>query len=152
MIRLLQPYEANLKKRLVKAPKLYFRDTGLLHSLLKIESVLDLLSHSKKGESWEAYAIENIISNLSIKYGSRLSAFYLRNSNANEIDLILEIKNKVYLFKFKASKAPSLNRGFYELTKDLEYEQAYLIAPVDRVYQAKHGVIVCNLMELDLLP
>ncbi|MCK5799448.1 MAG: ATP-binding protein, partial [Deltaproteobacteria bacterium] len=112
MLRQLPPCEANLKKRLVKAPKLYLRDSGLLHDLLDIASYDELLGHPSVGASWEGFAIENIISTM-----PRWRASFLRTSNGAEVDLVLERGDRRRLYEFKASKAPKPTRGFHELER-----------------------------------
>ncbi len=84
VVRALPPYTKNIKKRLVKAPKVYIRDTGILHSLLNIETMQDLFAHPVYGASYEGFVIENIITQL-----PRWQASYYRTSNGAEIDLIL---------------------------------------------------------------
>ena len=84
MIRLLQPWHANLQKRQVKSPKMYFRDFGLLHYLLGIRKELDLYTHPKIGVSWEGYAIEETIKALAPE-----EAYYWRTYNGAELDMLL---------------------------------------------------------------
>lgn len=142
MIRLLQPYEANLKKRLVKSPKVYIRDSGLLHTLLGIGTFDDLLAHPSLGASWEGYAIENITT-----ANPGFEPYFIKTSNGAEIDLILKkgMQRKIYEFKF--SRTPSPSRGFYEILKDLdaENEKVYLVAPVDEAYEYKKNIFITNI-------
>jgi predicted AAA+ superfamily ATPase len=142
MIRLLQPYEANLKKRLVKSPQVYIRDSGILHSLLGIEIFDDLLAHPSLGASWEGYAIENITA-----AHPGYKPYFIKTSNGAEVDLILEkgMQRKIYEFKF--SKSPSPSRGFYEIINDLkaENEPVYIVAPVDDTYEYKKNIFVTNI-------
>ena len=132
MIRLLQPYESNFKKRIVKAPKIYIRDSGILHSLQNIESYDQLLSHPLIGVSWEGFCIENLIA----KY-PRYKPYYLRTSNGAKVDLIIEKGSDLIIFEFKMSKVPKPPRDFYEIIKDLSYEnkKSYIIAPVNEPYE-----------------
>jgi predicted AAA+ superfamily ATPase len=139
MIRLLPPSTANLKKRLIKAPKLYLRDTGILHALLDIESYDFLLANPMAGASWEGFAIENIIAE-----HDRFRASFLRTANGAEIDLLLERGGQRHLFECKLSKAPKPSRGFYELTQSLRPDTARVIAPVDESYEIKQGIQVCS--------
>jgi uncharacterized protein len=139
MIRLLKPAEKNLKKRLIKSPKVYLRDTGILHSLLDIEDYDHLLAHPVAGASWECFAMENILS----AYPHWRPSF-MRTSNGAEIDLILERANRQLLFEFKLSKAPKPSRGFYELIETLQPEAALIIAPVDASYDIRRGVQVAS--------
>lgn len=129
MIRLLQPFATNLKKRLVKAPKLYLRDSGLLHSLLDIETYDSLLSNPVVGASWEGLGIEHIIAGL-----PRWRPSYIRSSNGAEVDLVMEQGGTFQFFEFKASKAPKASRGFHQLVRDLNPLKAMLIAPIEESY------------------
>lgn len=138
MIRMLLPSAPNLKKRWVKAPKVYIRDTGILHGLLNIERYDSLLAHPVAGASWESFAIENIIA-----HHNRWVPSFLRTSNGAEIDLILERGNRKKLFEFKLSKAPKPSRGFYELIDILNPESASIVAPVDESFEIRKGIIVC---------
>ncbi len=138
MIRLLPPAETNLKKRLIKSPKIYLRDTGILHALLDIEYYDSLLSNPVAGASWEGFAIENIITEY-----DRWRPSFIRTSNGAEIDLILERAGKQHLFECKLSKAPKLSRGFYELVGAVNPESAWVVAPVDEPYEIKKGIHVC---------
>ena len=148
MIRLLQPYEANLKKRIVKSPKVYIRDCGILHALQSIESFDQLLSHPLIGASWEGFAIENLIA----KY-PRYNPYFLKTSNGAEVDLILEKAGQLIIFEFKISKAPKPSRGFFKIIEDLSIGDniSYVIAPVDESYEYKKNVWVTNLDEIDKL-
>ncbi|MCY3820308.1 MAG: DUF4143 domain-containing protein [Gammaproteobacteria bacterium] len=90
LLRRLEAYHANIGKRLVKRPKVYWRDTGLLHSILNVEDADSLLSQPWVGASWEGYVIQQVISALEVK-GVVHNAFYLRTSDQREIDLILAV-------------------------------------------------------------
>lgn len=142
MIRRLLPYEANLKKRLVKSPKIYIRDSGILHSLLEIEDTESLFGHPVFGNSWEGFALENILVNL-----KNWSHFFYRTSSGVEIDLILQRGLKRIAVEFKASKSPSLSKGFYIALKDLNIDEAYIIAPVDESYKIKENVTILPLSQ-----
>lgn len=144
MIRLLPPAVTNLKKRLIKSPKIYLRDSGLLHALLDIEKYDSLLANPIAGSSWEGFIVENIVTMY-----SRWRASFLRTSNGAEIDLLLERGDKRYLFECKLSKAPKPSRGFYELVDDIRPEASWVIAPVDEPYAVREGVVVCSLDHLD---
>ena len=143
MVRILEPMENNLKKRLVKSPKFYVRDSGIAHNLLDIENFDELLSRPQLGASWEGYCIENIIN----RY-PRWRPSYLRTSNGAEIDLVLERGNKKVIFEFKSSKAPKPARGFYELIEIVKPAASWVIAPVDEGYPYKNGIRVGNLNHL----
>ena len=145
MIRLLLPAETNLKKRLIKSPKVYLRDSGILHALLDVEMYDSLLSNPIAGASWEGFVIENIITEY-----DRWKPSFLRTSNGAEIDLVLERGNHRHLFECKLSKAPKPSRGFYELLDSMKPKSAWVIAPVDESYEIKQGVYVSPLSGLNL--
>ena len=137
MVRLLRPFEANLKKRLVKSPKLYFRDTGVLHSLLDIEIFDELLAHPANGPSWEGYCIENVVAAM-----PRHRPSFIRTSNGGEIDLVMERGGKIEVFEFKLSKSPRPSRGFHSLVKNLEPQRAWLVSPIDEPYDLSENLTV----------
>ncbi len=142
MVRILPPYHTNLKKRLVKSPKVYIRDTGILHALLNIESINDLHNHPVFGPSWETIIIENVLN----KYSDWEAGFY-RTSNGVEIDLILEKGNRRIAVECKASTAPKVTQGFYSALKDLKIREAWILAPVEGNYPLKENVLVTSLTE-----
>jgi uncharacterized protein len=137
MLRLLPPLEANLSKRLVRSPKLYLRDSGLLHNLLGIETYDDLLAHPQAGESWEGFVIEQLIA-----AHPRWRPHFLRTSNGAELDLVLERGRQRRVYEIKLSKAPRVSRGFHELVGQLQPERAELIAPVEQAFEARPGIWV----------
>ena len=106
LLRRLEPYHANIRKRLVKRPKIYWRDTGLLHSMMNVEDADSLLSQPWVGASWEGYVIQQVISALEIK-GAVHNAFYLRTSDQREIDLILELRGERWAIEVKLTSRPS---------------------------------------------
>ena len=140
ILRILRPYESNLKKRLIKSPKIYLRDTGLLHALLGIEDHNDLLGHPVYGASWEGFVMENILSLL-----PDWAASFYRSSSGSEIDLILEKGKKRIAVECKVSTSPSPNRGFWNALKDLRIKEAWIIAPVKDTYPLENGVRVAPL-------
>ncbi len=145
MIRQLPPATANLKKRLVKSPKIYLRDSGILHALLNIEEYDSLLANPVAGASWEGFVIEN----LTAEY-ERFRAAFLRTSNGAEIDLLLERGRDLHLFECKLSKAPKPSRGFFELINTIQPKSAHIIAPVDEAYEIKPGIWVSSLNDFKL--
>jgi uncharacterized protein len=144
MIRMLPPCSKNLKKRLIKSPKIFIRDSGILHGLLDIETYDDLLANPMAGASWEGFAIENIIA-----LYDRWQPSFLRTSNGAEIDLVLERSGRRHVFECKLSKAPKPSRGFHELVDRLQPESARVIAPVDEPFEITKGVVVCSPNHLD---
>ncbi|OFY93084.1 MAG: hypothetical protein A3K10_09115 [Bacteroidetes bacterium RIFCSPLOWO2_12_FULL_31_6] len=142
MLRILQPYHNNIKKRLIKAPKIYFRDTGILHSLLQLENFEDLYTHPVYGTSWEVTVIENIIHKF-----KNWNYYYYRTSNGSEIDLILTRGNKKIAIEIKASSIPKVTVGFWNALEDLKVDKAYIIAQVSMPYPLKNKVMVYPLDE-----
>jgi len=143
MLRLLRPYHANLKKRLVKSPKLYLRDTGLLHAMLGIETHDDLLSHPTRGVSWEGLVLDNVCA--AIRPGVQVS-FY-RTSGGAELDIVLEKGTECAAIECKASSAPQVERGFWNAIGDVDPRHAWVVAPVDSSYPIHDRVTVGPLHE-----
>lgn len=143
LIRRLTPWFANVGKRLVKSPRLYVRDSGLLHALLRLEKLDDVLSHPIAGASWEGMVIENIMGAL----GDRFEGHFFRTANGAEIDLVL-VRGGVpdVAIEVKRSTAPSVERGFHIACDDLAIEKRWLIYPGDRTYQKPHGITVMPLV------
>lgn len=142
MVRQLQPHYTNLKKRLIKSPKIYIRDSGILHSLLDIESFDGLMGHTIYGSSWEGFVIENILAELPDYRG-----YFYRTSTGAEIDLILEKGGKRIAVECKSSSAPVISKGFYNALEDLGIDEAWVIAPVKELYVITGNVKVAPLME-----
>jgi hypothetical protein len=105
LIRRLQPYQANIRKRLVKSPKIYWRDSGLLHALLNIPDERTLIAQPWVGASWEGFVIEQAIGQLSSQ-GRAFEAYYFRTSDQNELDLVLELGSERWAVEIKLSASP----------------------------------------------
>jgi predicted AAA+ superfamily ATPase len=108
LIRRLPPYHANLKKRLIKSPKVYWRDSGLLHALLNVADTKHLLSQPWVGASWEGYVIEQAIGHLSAR-GAAFETYYFRTSDQHEIDLVLELGKERWAVEIKLTTDPSVD-------------------------------------------
>ncbi|MCP3963152.1 MAG: ATP-binding protein [bacterium] len=106
LVRRLQSYQANIKKRLVKSPKLYWRDSGLVHSLLNVTDRRALLAQPWVGSSWEGFVIEQIIGFLST-LGRHFEPYYFRTSDQHEVDLVLEIEGELWAIEAKLTASPS---------------------------------------------
>ncbi len=142
-MRLLPPFEVNLKKRLVKSPKMYLRDTGLLHALLRIDTQNELFGHPVYGASWEGLVIEHIMA----RFPHWTAGFYRTHAGA-EIDLVLEKGRRRVAIECKASTSPTVSRGFWQALEDLEIEEAFIVAPVQDSYPIRKGVEVMPLTEV----
>jgi len=124
LVRRLQPWASNAGKRLVRAPKTYVRDSGLVHALLNIPSYNDLISHPVVGGSWEGFVIENI---MSVTQGRALP-YYYRTSAGAEIDLVLEFSGQEkWAIEIKRSSAPSLSKGFHLACEDIKADRKFVI-------------------------
>jgi predicted AAA+ superfamily ATPase len=124
MIRQLQPYYANLKKRQVKSPKIYVRDSGLLHQLLGIDSMKNLFSHPKGGASWEGFVIEQLL-----RIESYDEAFFWATHQGAEIDLILRRGDTLYGVECKRTDTPRLTPSIRIALNDLKLKHVFVIYP-----------------------
>lgn len=143
MVRLLRPLEINLKKRLVKSPKVYLRDSGILHALLEIRGMMELYGHPAFGASWEGWCIEQIVARLPLWH----PAFY-RSSSGEEVDLILTQGGRRLAFEIKASLSPRLSRGFPDTLEAIQPEKTWVVCPMTGPgYPLRNGVRVIGIGE-----
>jgi predicted AAA+ superfamily ATPase len=124
MVRVLPPWFENIRKRQVKAPKIYIRDSGIMHTLLQISFLADLQGHPKLGSSWEGFCLENLISVL----GTRNTYFWATHAGA-ELDLLVMAAGKRYGFEFKYADAPGITRSMHIAFKDLDLEHLWVVYP-----------------------
>ncbi|WP_026969232.1 ATP-binding protein [Algoriphagus terrigena] len=144
MVRQVQPWSGNTKKRLVKTPKIYLRDSGLLHNLMNIHTFDHLLGHPVVGASWEGFVVENILNSLS----SSWTISYYRSSNQAEIDLVLEKSNQeVWAVEVKRSIAPSLSAGFHSACEDIGATKKIVVYSGKDRFPMKGEVEVIGLVE-----
>lgn len=146
IIRRLAPFEGNLKKRLVKSPKIYYRDSGLLHTILRINDFNDLLGHPVFGASWEGFVIEQILASIDNQWDS----YFYRTQAGAEIDLILEKGELRIAIECKATTSPSVTRGFWTSLKDLSIlpHNSWIISPIDDLYPYRDGVTIGGVTEI----
>ncbi len=143
MLRQIQPWSGNTKKRLVKAPKIYLRDCGLAHRFLNITDFEDLLGHPGVGASWEAFVLENILNNISDKWHYS----YYRSSAQAEVDLVLEgPKNEIWAIEVKRSSAPKISKGFYSACDDIKATRRFVIYPGEEQYPLANDAEVMGLI------
>lgn len=149
LIRKIQPYTVNIKKRLVKSPRIYVRDSGITHALLNIGSYSDLLGHPVVGKSWEGFVIENIISILP----PRVRPYYYRTAGGAEIDLILEFGiDEKWAIEIKKGSSFSIERGFHEACEDIEPHKKFIIYGGSEQFPMRHDITAIGLYEfLDIL-
>ena len=138
LIRKLEPFHANLGKRLVKSHKVYVRDSGLLHSLLGLTSVADLQGHPMAGASWEGFVIDHIAAHLPA--GASMS-FY-RTAAGAELDVVVEVGQKRIGFEIKFSVAPKVSKGFWQSLQDVRPHETFIVAPVQQRWPFADGVEV----------
>ena len=145
LVRRLPPLITNVGKRMVKSPRVYVRDSGLVHALLGLATLRDTLGHPVAGASWEGFVIENL---LAIAPPRTDAAFY-RTAAGAEIDLVLTFANgQRWAVEIKRSLSPSLERGFHHARQDLEPDQSWLVYPGQDRYPKASGVEVISLLEL----
>jgi predicted AAA+ superfamily ATPase len=137
---ILPAYSRNSGKRLIKSPKIYLADSGILHALLNIRDINQLLGHPVYGHSFEGVIIKNI---MQIFRGFTYS-FY-KTSHGAEVDLVMEGQGKCFAVEIKASSTPTLSRGFWNSIEDLKCDEAWVIAWVDQRSYLAENVYLTNL-------
>ena len=147
MLRRLEPYHANLGKRLVKSPKIYVRDSGLLHYLLGMRNVHDLMGHPNTGASWEGFCIEQICNHLP----TGASVSFYRTAAGAELDVVVETGRETTGFEIKFSSAPKVSKGFWQACEDIGVHQAYVMAPVQEGWAMAKDVQVVSPLDIPML-
>lgn len=137
MIRQLQPWYENLAKRQVKSPKIYLRDTGLLHALLGIRTRAELLSHPKLGASWESFVIEQLLQAFEVDH-----AYFWATHQGAELDLLLMRGSRRIGVEIKRSDAPALTPSMRSALEDLRLNRLWVIYPGERRYTLHERVSV----------
>jgi Predicted ATPase (AAA+ superfamily) len=147
LVRRLPPYVANVGKRLTKSPKIYIRDSGLLHALLGIENHVQLAGHPVTGMSWEGFVLENLLSVLPW----RSSAFFYRTATGVEIDLLIErADGSLWAIEVKRSLSAKVERGFYTACEDLKPQRAFVVYAGDDRYPIAEGVEAISVRDMVL--
>ncbi|MBL7644806.1 MAG: ATP-binding protein [Candidatus Hydrogenedentes bacterium] len=145
MVRLLQPWHVNIGKRLVKRPKVYLRDTGLLHALLSIRDQRDLASHNKLGASWEGFALE--VAARAIGKRNEELAFWATHSGA-EVDLFWQEHGKNWAIEVKYADAPRMTKSMTSAMQDLELEHLWVVYPGDKTYRLAKNITVLPITKI----
>ena len=143
MVRLLRPWFENLGKRLVRSPKLFVRDSGLLHALLGITDQAVLYGHPKLGASWEGYALEQILARL-----PHADPYFWATQGGAELDLFLTIAGKRVGFEFNVQDAPCMTRSMGSACADLNLEKLFVVTPACKGYRLSEVVEVISLHDL----
>ena len=143
LMRTIQPFDKNVKKRLVKSPKIYVRDSGILHRLFQLPDFNGLLGHPVFGSSWEGFVIENIISEF-----PDFSYYFYRTSSGNEVDLVIETSSRKFVVECKASAAPQLTKGNWSAIEDIKPDKSFIVSPVSSNYPIAEKIWITNLHNL----
>ena len=146
MVRQLQPWFQNLGKRLVKSPKVYLRDSGLLHHLLGLSTHHQLQGHPTVGASWEGFALEQILQLL-----RPADAWFYATQSGAELDLFLQHNGRRLGFEFKYSESPRTTRSMRIALADLQLDHLWIICPGSVRTQLDDQISVCGLTALEYL-
>lgn len=145
LIRTLRPWAGSIGKRLVRAPKVYIRDSGITHALLSLSSLDDVLGHPVSGASWEGFVIENLLSCLPLG----VTPWFYRTSAGAEIDLVLERnEKKKFAIEIKRSMAPTLSKGFHLGCEDINATKRFIVYPGNERYPAANDVTVISINDM----
>lgn len=145
LVRRLTLYAINTKKRLVKSPKVYIRDSGILHALLNIGTIDDLFGHPVLGRSWEGFVIENLIASAPER---TIPGFY-RTSAGAEIDLLLELPGgDKWAIEIKSGNAPKVSKGFHSALNDIQPQKAFAVHSGDEEYPISKTITAIPLRKL----
>ena len=147
MLRRLEPVLPNVGKRLVKSPKVYVRDSGLVHALLGINNLDALQGHPIVGASWEGFVVEQIAAAARQALPDARLGYY-RTAAGSELDVVVEQGTRRWGFEVKFSSAPSVTKGFWQACQDLQLDRAAVVAPVSRAYPLKAGAEVIPVSDL----
>lgn len=140
LVRRLPAWSGNVGKRLVRSPKVYVRDSGLVHALLGLQTLDDVLSHPVAGSSWEGFVVEQLLA-----AAPQAEASFYRTSHGAEADLVLQLRNgQTWVIEIKRSSAPTVSKGFYLAAADVGATRKLLVAPVPESYPMRDGIEVMN--------
>ncbi|HBL18297.1 MAG TPA: hypothetical protein DD417_16475 [Elusimicrobia bacterium] len=143
MLRVLPPWHENLGKRQVKSPKIFLRDTGMLHHLLGIDTLAALRAHPRYGASWEGFALEQALE----RFGER-DAYFWRTQRGAELDLLLLRNGRRWGFEFKCSDAPASARSMHIAVKDLALERLWVVYPGSKRYPLAERITALPLSQI----
>ena len=142
LVRRLPAWHGNVGKRLIRSPKVYVCDSGLVHALLGLSNLDALLGHPVAGSSWEGFVMEQLMN-----AAPQAQASFYRTSNGAEVDLVLTFRNQqTWTIEIKRSSAPTVSKGFYQAATDLGAVRKLLVAPVEQPYPLKEGIEVVDVM------
>jgi len=142
LVRRLPAWHGNVGKRLIRSPKVYVRDSGLVHALLGLSNLDAVLGHPVAGSSWEGFVVEQLVN-----AAPHAQASFYRTSNGAEVDLVLTFRNQqTWVIEIKRSSAPTLSRGFHQAAVDLGAARKLLVAPVVQTYPMKEHIEVVDVL------
>ena len=144
VVRTLAPWRENLKKRQVKSPKVYVRDSGLLHALLSVETHRDLLAHPKLGASWEGYVLEQV---LAVARGRDI--YFWGTHGGAELDVLMFAHGRRYGIEIKYADAPTMTKSLRVALEDLRLHRASVVYPGDRAYPVHEKVRVIPISQIE---
>ena len=145
LVRRLPPFHANVRKRLAKSPKVYVRDSGIVHALLRLDDLESVLGHPIAGASWEGFVVETLLR----AAPERTQASFYRTASGVEIDLVLELPGaRVWAIEIKRGLAPAVSRGFRTALDDVQPERAFIVHGGEDRYPKGSGVEAVGLREL----
>ena len=143
MLRVLPPWFENLGKRIVKSPKVYLRDSGILHFLLGCEDIAELRLHPRYGASWEGFALEQTL----LAHGQHEAYFYATQRGA-ELDLLLLRRGRRFGFEFKCTDAPRTTKSMHTVSEDLGLEHLWVVYPGDLDYALADNISALPLKQI----
>jgi predicted AAA+ superfamily ATPase len=143
MVRQLQPWHENIGKRQVKAPKIYLRDTGILHALMNVGDDMTLQAHPRVGASWEGFALEMTLRTLRPGEG-----YFWRTHSGAELDLLLTLRGRRFGFEFKYSEAPRITRSAHTAINDLQLDHVWVVYPGEHSYPIEKKIAAIPLTKV----
>jgi predicted AAA+ superfamily ATPase len=155
LVRRLQPWSGNVIKRLAKRPKVYVRDSGIVHALLGLSTAEQILANMISGPSWEGFAVENILA--AVPVGTQ--SFYYRTGAGAEIDLVLDLgssevssktRDKPWAMEMKRSSTPSVSKGFHTGSADIKAGRKLIVHPGNGTFSLGQGIEAIGLLDLIL--
>lgn len=146
LVRQLQPWFYNTKKRLVKRPKIYFRDSGLLHSLMSVTSEKELFNHPRLGASWEGFALEQISVRLNLR---EEEAFFWGTHTGAELDLVFQRKGQLWGVEVKYNEAPAITRSMRSAVTELNLAHLWVVYPGDKTYSLEKNITAVGFNSLE---
>ncbi len=144
LVHRLQPFHVNTKKRLVKAPKIYIRDSGLLHNVSNIRNLHSLRGHPLAGNSWEGYVVEQVLQAMP----QGLQLYYYRTQAGAECDMVIARGvHAVASIEVKLNNAPAITKGYYQSIEDLKTKKNFVVVPDIESYKSNQGITICNVRD-----